>query len=155
MRDKNMSQSAAPFQREPNLLQRILVVDDHNAVRQFSVAMLVDSGYDVEAAKDGADGWEALQAGNYDLVITDNKMPRMTGIEMIEKLHDAHMTVPVIMATGILPVHEFARKPWLKPEAMLEKPFSNDDLLGAVKKILNKDDGSDGRKETYPRYIPE
>ena len=150
-----MSQPDAPFQRESNLLQRILVVDDNNAVRQFSVAMLVGSGYDVEAVKDGADGWEALQAGNYDLVITDNKMPRMTGIEMIEKLRNAHMTVPVIMATGILPVQEFVRKPWLKPEVMLEKPFSNDDLLGAVKKILNKDDGNNSRKETYPRYIPE
>ena len=149
-----MSQSAAPFQRESNLLQRILVVDDNNAVRQFSVAMLVGSGYDVEAVKDGADGWEALQAGNYDLVITDNKMPRMTGIEMIEKLRYAHMTVPVIMATGILPTQEFARKPWLKPEVMLEKPFSNDDLLGAVKKILNKDGGSDGRKETLPPMYP-
>ena len=149
-----MSQSATPFQRESNLLQRILVVDDNNAVRQFSVAMLVGSGYDVEAVKDGADGWEALQAGNYDLVITDNKMPRMTGIEMIEKLRYAHMTVPVIMATGILPTHEFASKPWLKPEVMLEKPFSNDDLLGAVKKILNKDGGSDGRKETLPPMYP-
>jgi CheY-like chemotaxis protein len=154
MTDKNMSQSAAPFQREPNLLQRILVVDDNNAVRQFSVAMLVGSGYDVEAVKDGAAGWEALQAGNYDLVITDNKMSRMTGIEMIEKLRSARMTVPVIMATGTLPTQEFARKPWLKPEAMLEKPYSNDDLLGAVKKILNKDDGSDGRKETIPPMYP-
>jgi DNA-binding response OmpR family regulator len=138
--------SALP-QYPPNSPQRILVVDDNNAVRKSHVDMLVDSGYDVEAAKDGADGWEALQAKNYDLVITDNKMPRMTGIEMIEKLRYARMTVPLIMATGILPTDEFARKPWLKPEAMLEKPFSNDDLLETVKKILHTDDGNDNRKE--------
>jgi DNA-binding NtrC family response regulator len=85
---------------------------------------------------DGAAGWEALQDNSYDLAITDNKMPRMTGVEMIEKLRSARMTLPVIMATGHLPVNEFARKPWLKPNATLQRPFSNDDLLEAVKKVL-------------------
>jgi CheY-like chemotaxis protein len=78
----------------------------------------------------------------------------MTGIEMIEKLRSARMAVPVIMATGDLPTHEFARKPWLKPDATLPRPFSNDDLLEAVKKVLHTDDGSDGRKETLlPIYL--
>ena len=42
--------------------------------------------------------WEALQTYEYDLVITDNQMPRMTGLEMIGKLRSSTMTVPVIMA---------------------------------------------------------
>jgi hypothetical protein len=39
-----------------------------------------------------------------------------------------------------LPIDEFARKPWLKPDLMLERPFSNDDLLEGVKNVLGKDD---------------
>jgi DNA-binding response OmpR family regulator len=137
-----------------NSSHRILVVDDDKDIRQFSVDVLADSGYDVEGVKDGAAGWRALQAKNYDLVITDNKMPRMTGIEMIEKLRDAYMTLPVIMATRFLPADELARKPWLRPDAMLERPFSNDDLLAAVKKILHTDDGSDELRETLlPKYL--
>jgi CheY-like chemotaxis protein len=102
--------------------------------------VLAGSGYDVEGVNDGAAGWEALQTYDYDLVITDNKMPRMTGIEMIAKLRSANIAVPVIMATRYLPIDEFARKPWLKPDLMLERPFSNDDLLEGVKNVLGKDD---------------
>ena len=137
----------APTQDRTNSPNRILVVNDDGDARQLSVEVLADSGYDVEAVKDGDAGWEALQANTYDLVITDNKMPKMTGIEMIEKLRSAGLAVPVIMASGYLPTDEFARKPWLKPDVALQRPYSNDDLLEAVKKVLRTDDGNNSRKE--------
>ncbi len=114
------------------------MVDDDNDTRQLSVDVLAGAGYDIEVAKDGAAGWKKLQSGNnYDLVVTDNKMPNMTGVEMIAKLRSARITVPVIMATAHLPAREFARKPRLRPDATLPKPFSNDDLLETVKKVLH------------------
>ena len=122
-----------------NPFQRILVVDDDQDARQLHLELLAQSGYQAEGAKDGAAGWEALQTFDYDLVVTDNQMPRMTGVEMIAKLRSASIRVPVIMATGNMPTHEFARRPWLKPDVMLERPFSNDDLLTAVKKVLRMD----------------
>jgi DNA-binding response OmpR family regulator len=131
-----------PIQEQANLHQRILVVDDDKDTRQLSVDVLIGSGYDVEGVRDGAAGWEALQNNNYNLVITDNKMPRMTGVEMIEKLRSAAMAVPVLMATRYLPTHEFIRRPWLKPDASLERPFSNEILLATVKAILCPDGGS-------------
>lgn len=67
---------------------------------------------------------------------------------MIAKVRASCMEIPVIMATGHLPMDEFARKPWLKPEAMLQRPFSNDELLVSVKNILCTDDGDDGPGET-------
>jgi DNA-binding response OmpR family regulator len=119
---------------------RVLVAEGDSDIRQLSVDVLAGSGYDVEGVPDGAAGWEAFVAGkNYDLVVTDNIMPKMTGIEMIEKLRSARIKVPVIMATEHLPLHEFARKPWLKPEATLQRPFSNDILLETVKKVLDSD----------------
>jgi two-component system, chemotaxis family, chemotaxis protein CheY len=146
---------AVPLQSGPmKSPQRILVVDDENDSRQLTVDVLSDSGYAVEAVKDGAAGWEALQESNYDLIITDNKMPRMKGIELIEKLRAACMALPVIMATSYLPTHEFVRRPWLKPDLTLEKPYSNDDLLEAVDKILGRDDGSGDQKESLlPKYL--
>jgi len=119
-----------------NSRQRILVVDDDRDIRQLCVEVLAASGYAVEAAKDGAAGWDALQASRYDLLITDNKMPRMTGIEMIAKLRAAKMKLPIIMATGFLPIHQFIRRPWLQPDVAMERPFTNDDLLEVVNKIL-------------------
>lgn len=145
------SEPARSFIRDqPALPPRILVVDDDNDTRQLSMDVLAGDGYDVEAAKDGAAGWEALQAEEYDLVITDNTMPRMTGVEMIAKLRAARMSLPVIMATGHLPAHEFVRRPWLKPDLSLQRPFTNDDLLAAVKKILGN---SDGDGSLLPNYL--
>src|ERR1700727_197855 len=105
----------------------ILVVDDDPDTRQLSIDVLVSSEYEVDASIDGAAGWEALRAKHYDLVITDNKMPKMTGVELIEKLRYTRVGLPVIMATSQLPTHIFDRKPWLTPDATLQRPFSNDD----------------------------
>ena len=142
-------EASAGVPRHPptNPPPRILVVDDDSDTRQLSVDVLVGSGYDVDAVIDGAAGWEALQSARYDLAITDNTMPRMTGIEMIEQLRSAHMAVPVIMATGHLPLNEFSRRPWLKPDALLQRPITNDELLDAVKKVLGPDHGLDEHKE--------
>jgi two-component system sensor histidine kinase and response regulator WspE len=117
-------------------IRSIIVVDDDLHTREQMAGVLIRSGYNVDTAVDGHDGWQAIQANPYDLIITDNKMQRMTGIEMIEKVRAACMTLPVLMATRYLPDHEFARRPWLKPDAVLERPFSDDDLTAAVEKLL-------------------
>jgi CheY-like chemotaxis protein len=151
---QNREITMALTHEETQSSHRILVVDDNSDVRQLTVDVLAGSGYDVDAAQDGAAGWEAIQARGYDLIITDNQMPRMTGIEMIEKLRSACIISRVIMATGHLPVFEFARKPWLKPDAALQRPFSNDELLATVKKVLHTDEGDDGRRESLlPKYL--
>jgi CheY-like chemotaxis protein len=129
---------------------RILVVEDEPDARQLAVDVLAGSGYAVVAVKDGAAGWAALQSGNYDLIVTDNKMPRMSGVEMIEKLRTARMNLPVVMVTGYLPTHEYIRRPWLKPDVILEKPFSNFDLLAAVARLLLRQNGQDVRPRVRP-----
>jgi len=119
---------------------RILVVDDDEDFRRLNAEVLIRSGYVVDAAEDGAAGWEALNANSYDLLVTDNSMPRLTGVELIKKLRTARMALPVIMATGTLPTHEFNRKPWLIPDATLLKPFTGDELLDTVRKVLRAND---------------
>ena len=61
----------------------MLVVDDSLTVRELERKLLLDRGYDVEVAVDGMDGWNAVRAGHFDLVITDIDMPRMDGIELV------------------------------------------------------------------------
>jgi CheY-like chemotaxis protein len=146
LRDDGVPQNAAgaPVREQLNLAYRILVVDDNKEVCQQSVAILVASGYEVESAKDGAAGWDALQSNGFDLVITDNKMPNMTGIEMIARVRAAALPIPVIMATGLLPINIIAQDPWLKPDAMLQRPFSSAKLLETVRNVLNTYNGSAG-----------
>jgi CheY-like chemotaxis protein len=145
---------AATLTRDRKNQRRILVVDDDQASRQLQIDLLKSSGYHVEAVTDGAAGWAALRSQVYDLVITDNHMPKMTGLEMIEKLHFSRRNIPVIMATGILPMDAFARKPWLRPEATLQKPFTNRDLLEKISNVLDLYGGNDDPNETLlPKFL--
>jgi DNA-binding response OmpR family regulator len=143
---KNISQAggseSASLSREPNPPQHILVVEDDPDIRQLIAEVLVHSGHVVDTAADGAAAWEALNADSYDLMITDNNMPKVSGVELLKKLRAARMILPVIMATGTLPAQEFARSPWLQPAATLVKPYTVEELLGTVKKVLCETDGT-------------
>jgi PAS domain S-box-containing protein len=131
--------SAPPDGSKPS--SRILVVDDEKAVRNLHVEVLTAAGYEVMAVADGALAWDAIQTQYFDLMITDNSMPKVTGVEVINKLIAANIRLPVIMATGALPQHEFRRNPWLNNIAILEKPVSNSTLLSTVEKFLNEEKG--------------
>jgi len=81
--------------------QRVLVVDDSLTVRELERKLLVERGYEVEVAVDGMDGWNAVRAGRFDLVITDMDMPRMDGSELTRliKADVLLRATPVMMIT--------------------------------------------------------
>jgi DNA-binding response OmpR family regulator len=116
------------------------VVDDDPTIRQVNRALLNRSGYEVEEAEDGAVAWVALNTDCYDLLITDNNMPHVTGIDLLKKLRAARMEMPVIMATGNPPTAEFRRHPWLEPDAILVKPYAVEAFLQAVRTVLRAAD---------------
>lgn len=104
-----------PLQSQPNSPQRILVVEDEQDLRQLTAEILIDAGYQVDVAEDGAAAWSALQLSQYDLLITDQFMPKVSGVELLRRIHAAQMTLPVIMATGFLPTWGFACTPGCSP----------------------------------------
>jgi DNA-binding response OmpR family regulator len=128
--------ASAPVQSQPDPPHRILVVEDDVSILQLITKALIHSGYKVDGAEDGAAAWQALNTDSYDLLITDNNMPRVSGVELLKKLHAVHMELPVIMATGTLPKDEFSRYPWIQPAATLLKPFIFEELLQLVRKVL-------------------
>jgi two-component system sensor histidine kinase and response regulator WspE len=81
--------------------KKVLVVDDSITVREVERNLLSSKGYDVETAVDGADGWNALRTGNYDLVVTDVDMPRMNGFELVERIkkHEKLKDIPVMIVS--------------------------------------------------------
>ena len=127
-----------PLLFQTNPPDHILVAEDDLFFRRFNTKALARAGYEVEAAADGAAAWRALNADSFDLLITDNSMPKLTGVELLKKLRGARMTLPVIMASGALPTEEFARAPWLRPTATLLKPYTAEQILNTVKKVLRE-----------------
>lgn len=129
MTSKNILQAG-----EPILRARILVAEDDAAIRRINTEILTGSGYQVDAAADGAAAWDALQVNQYDLLVTDNDMPKLTGVQLMQKLQAARMPLPVIMATGKPPDEDDTRLP--QPAVTLLKPYTFDELVGAVKAVL-------------------
>ncbi len=131
-------QSASRIGRKPPdpRLPSILVVEDDDDIRRMTAELLQQSGFRVDAAENGAAAWNALLANGYDLVITDNSMPVLTGLELLAKMHEAQMSVPVIMASGTMPWKQFANSPWLQPAATLLKPYTFAELIEVMWMVL-------------------
>ena len=115
---------------------RILVVEDESDLRQLNAEVLMDSGYQVDVAGDGTVAWAALQQNHYDLLVTDQFVPKLSGVELLKKIHAARLPLPVIMAAARLPTEELARNPLLQPVAVLAKPFYISQLLETVRTVL-------------------
>jgi two-component system sensor histidine kinase and response regulator WspE len=79
--------------------KRVLIVDDSITVREAEAKIIKGLGLDVEVAVDGMDAWEALSSGCFDLIITDLDMPRMTGLELLEKIarDPRYSRIPVVV----------------------------------------------------------
>jgi DNA-binding response OmpR family regulator len=137
----------ARFRGAPS--NRILLVDDDIDLLLVNGELLFRSGYQVDTAEDGETGWEALQAKTYDLLITDNNMPKVSGVELVNKLRSASMAVPVILASGAIP-EELNRHPWLQLAATLPKPYTADELLGTVTRVLRATDSALEQIEPMP-----
>jgi two-component system sensor histidine kinase and response regulator WspE len=82
-------------------VKRILVVDDSITVRELERQLLEGRGYAVDVAVDGVDGWNAVRAGDYHLVISDVDMPRMDGISLVRSIkQDARLkSLPVVIVS--------------------------------------------------------
>jgi two-component system sensor histidine kinase and response regulator WspE len=72
--------------RDEKKRKRVLVVDDSLTVRELERKLLRRCGYDVEVAVDGMDGWNAVRMRDFDLIVTDIDMPRMDGIELVQRI---------------------------------------------------------------------
>ena len=123
--------------RQPHSRKRILVVEDDADIRRLNIEVLTQAGYQVDAADSGAAAWGAVRRQHYDLMVTENEMACLTGIELIRILQKAQVDLPTILATGTLPDPPFTRYNLLQPAKVLFKPYSGRELLSAVKEVLH------------------
>jgi len=129
---------SVPVHNWTNSFCHILLVDDDQDLRSMNAELLSESGYHVDTAEDGASAWRALQKNRYDVLITDNTMPRVTGLELIKKLRSEEMSLSVILASGTVPAEELIQNPWLNIDAVLPKPYCITDLVKSVDAVLHK-----------------
>ena len=124
--------------------KRVLVVDDSLTVRELQRKLLVNRGYEVAVAVDGMDGWNALRAEDFDLLITDIDMPRMDGIELVTLLRrDTRLQSLPVMVVSYKDREEDRRR-GLDAGAdyyLAKASFHDDALLDAVAELIGDANG--------------
>jgi PAS domain S-box-containing protein len=125
-------ESHAPVPAPEGRSLHILAVDDDRLVLFNTAAMLEDMGHTVVEAGSGDEALEALRRENFDLVVTDQVMPKMTGVELMQTMEQQWPQLPVILATGFA---EFPQGAQIKAP-MLNKPFTEAELAEVLKAVM-------------------
>jgi DNA-binding NtrC family response regulator len=126
-----------PLQCQANPSYRILVVNDDVDICRLIVQGLLRSGYQVGIAQDSRAGWLELQTNSYNLLITENELPGLTGVGLVKKLRLANMPLPVIIAIEMMPTWQASQYPWLLRANKIFKPYTVPALLDLVKNVLS------------------
>jgi len=118
--------------------KRVLVVDDQEDIRFLLESILLDKGFQVDMARDGGEAWSLLNrpSSRYDLIITDNKMPVLTGIELVRKVREIHYPVRIIALSGNLTPATSGDFQRLNVDRILHKPCPINVILSTVDSVL-------------------
>lgn len=114
----------------------VMVVDDSAMIRMQVKRALIGAGFEAVEAVDGQDAWEKLP-GNVDLIICDVNMPRMSGIELLQKMSESGAkNPPVLMLTTEAQPELIRQARQMGATGWLVKPFRPDLLVAAVSKMV-------------------
>jgi CheY-like chemotaxis protein len=114
----------------------ILVVEDDPTIRRMCAIWLARGGFQVDEADNGQVGLEATQKNLYDLVVTDNNMPGLSGLQMVARMRAARRDIPVVMASGTITAADLGQHTSLKISAAVPKPYSAEQMVGTIRQIL-------------------
>jgi len=141
------SQSVTNAQGDTQLKgKRVLVADDEQNIRDTINSVLTKYGCDVSIARDGYEACNLLEGQEFDLVISDIKMPYRNGYEIYAAAQRANEGLPVILMTGFGydPNHSIVRASQEGLSTVLFKPFKVDHLLDEIRKALSQDTAAKG-----------
>ncbi|MBV6497359.1 MAG: Fis family transcriptional regulator [Acidobacteria bacterium] len=119
-------------------MAKILIVDDEQSYRQLLTHVFELDGHSVRTARNGREGLEALESEPADVVVSDVKMPDMTGIEMLRAIRETQPDLGLILMTAFSSVENAREAFKLGAEDFIEKPFDVEELKLIVRKVLEK-----------------
>ncbi|PIC70379.1 response regulator [Sporosarcina sp. P16b] len=116
--------------------KKVLVVDDEDILRMLLADTLEFEGFQVEEAEDGVEALEKIQSTSYDAILLDYMMPRMTGLELLERLQPLELTTPIIMLTAKAQQADQDVALAKGASYFVPKPFSPNELAELVKSLF-------------------
>lgn len=117
---------------------KILVVDDEKSMREILQIFLKNEGYSVSIADNGASAIEAVKKDIFDLIITDMKMPKVTGLDLLKSVKEISSDIVVLIITAFGTTESAVDAMKLGAYDYIQKPFQMDDIRLVVKNALEK-----------------
>ena len=115
----------------------ILIADDDDNLRRVLEFQLGEAGYQIQTAKDGAEALELFLNDDFDCVITDLRMPRVSGLEFLEKIKAADSEIPVIVITAFGEVETAVTAMKAGAFDYINKPFNREEILLTLERAVN------------------
>ncbi|MCU7892090.1 MAG: twitching motility response regulator PilG [Candidatus Thiodiazotropha sp. (ex Ustalcina ferruginea)] len=119
---------------------KVMVIDDSKTIRRTAESLLKKAGCDVTTATDGFEALAMIADHHPDVIFVDIMMPRLDGYQTcaLIKHNDVFKSIPVIMLSSKDGLFDRARGRIVGSEQYLTKPFTKDELLGAIKCYVNR-----------------
>ena len=119
-------------------MQKLLVADDDNEIRELLEFDLSHSGYIVETAKDGEEALQKAVIGNYDLILLDVMMPKMNGFEVCKHIRNAKPDIPILMLTAKGTINDKTEGFDSGADDYIVKPFDIQEVLLRVRALVRR-----------------
>ncbi len=129
--DSNVPDAASPR-------ARVLMVEDEPSARRALAMLLAEEGYEVETASSGEEALEMIGASHPDVLLTDVRMPGMTGIELLSRARAADPSLPVVVMTAFGTVHDAVHAMRAGADYYLTKPIDFDELRLVLGRVLEQ-----------------
>ncbi|MBT8355216.1 MAG: sigma-54 dependent transcriptional regulator [Desulfofustis sp.] len=120
----------------------ILIVDDEKSMRDFLKILLAKEGYDVLVASDGEQALSAFDGNQIDLVISDIRMPGISGLDLLAKIKDESEDIPVIMITAFASPNDAVQAMKSGAYDYISKPFNVDEIKSVINAATNRTEAS-------------
>ncbi len=119
-------------------MQRLLVADDDNDIRELLEFDLSHSGYSVDTAKDGEEALQKALTFSYDLVLLDVMMPKMNGFDVCKNIRQAKLAIPILMLTAKGTIDDKTEGFDCGADDYLVKPFDIQEVLLRIRVLLRR-----------------
>jgi CheY-like chemotaxis protein len=134
-----ITQEAVPSGKKVGRVLKVLIVDDEKTSRDLVTMLLEADQHEITAASSGTEALQLLRSGSYDLLVTDQEMPRMTGAALVEAVRKSGNSKPIIMLTGFGDLMKSSGSTVNGVDLVLNKPVTSEALRSALIKFFPND----------------
>lgn len=132
---------------------RILIAEDEVATARALKLLLEKAKYTVDIVHNGTDAWDYISAGVYEVIVLDIMMPGMSGLEVLSRIRENHISTPVLMLTAKSEIEDRVAGLEAGADDYLPKPFATSELMARIKALGRRSENYADSLHTFGNLV--